>query len=48
VELLRPGAGRAGLSGVLRVENLFDQHYDQVVGFAGRPRGVFGGARVRF
>jgi vitamin B12 transporter len=48
VELLRPDAGRAGLSGVLRVENVFDQHYDQVVGFAGRPRGVFGGARFRF
>jgi outer membrane cobalamin receptor len=33
---------------VVRVENLFDQHYDQVVGFAGRTRGVFGGARFRF
>jgi vitamin B12 transporter len=48
VELLRPAAGRVGLSGVLRVENLFNQHYDQVVGFPGRPRGVFGGARFRF
>jgi vitamin B12 transporter len=48
VELIRPGAGRPGLSGVLRVENLFDERYDQVVGFAGRGRGVFGGARFRF
>jgi vitamin B12 transporter len=48
VELLRPGAGRAGLAGVVRVENLFNKHYDQVVGFAGHPRGVFGGAKFRF
>jgi vitamin B12 transporter len=48
LELLRSGAGRAGLAGVLRVENVFNQHYDQVVGFAGRPRGVFGGAKFRF
>jgi vitamin B12 transporter len=33
---------------VVRVENLFDKQYDQVVGFAGRPRGVYGGARFRF
>jgi vitamin B12 transporter len=48
VEVLRAGPGRPGISGVLRVENLFNQHYDQVVGFAGRSRGVFGGARFRF
>jgi vitamin B12 transporter len=36
------------VSGTVRVENLFNQRYDQVVGFAGRPRGVFGGARFRF
>jgi vitamin B12 transporter len=48
VNVLQPGAGRPGLSGVMRVENLFDQRYDQVVGFAGRPRGVYGGARFRF
>jgi vitamin B12 transporter len=48
VEVLRAGPGRPGISGVVRVENLFDQHYDQVVGFAGRTRGVFGGARFRF
>jgi vitamin B12 transporter len=48
LELLRPGAGRVGLAGTLRVENVFNQQYDQVVGFAGRPRGVFGGAKFSF
>ena len=47
-ELLRPGAGRPGVSAVVRVENLFDHRYDQVVGFPGRGRGVFGGARLHF
>jgi vitamin B12 transporter len=47
VEILRSGYGRPGLSGVLRVENLFGQDYDQVVGFPGRRRGVFGGAKFR-
>jgi vitamin B12 transporter len=48
VEILRPGGGRPGISGIIRVENLFDEEYEQVVGFPGRPRAVFGGARVRF
>ena len=48
VEVIRAGSGRPGLSGVLRVENLFNEAYDQVVGFAGRRRGVFGGAKFRF
>jgi vitamin B12 transporter len=48
VEILRAGPGRPGFSGTLRVENLFNQAYDQVVGFAGRRRGVFGGAKLRF
>jgi vitamin B12 transporter len=48
VDVLGAGQGRPGISGVLRVENLFNRHYDQVVGFAGRSRGVFGGARFRF
>jgi vitamin B12 transporter len=47
VEILRPGGGSPGLSGVARVENLFDERYDQVVGFAGHPRGIFGGAKLR-
>jgi outer membrane cobalamin receptor len=48
LQLLRPAAGRRGLSGVVRVENLFDQRFDEVVGFPGRRRAVFGGAKVRF
>lgn len=47
VEILRSGTGHPGLSGVLRVENLFNERYDQVVGFAGRRRGVFGGGKFR-
>jgi vitamin B12 transporter len=48
VDILQPVAGRPGLSGIVRVENLFNMQYDQVVGFAGRPRGIYGGARFRF
>jgi vitamin B12 transporter len=48
IEVLRAGPNRPSVSGVLRVENLLNQHYEQVVGFAGRKRGVFGGARFRF
>jgi vitamin B12 transporter len=48
VEVLRAGPGRPGFSGVLRVENLFNRSYEQVVGFGGRRRGVFGGAKFRF
>jgi vitamin B12 transporter len=47
LELLRPAPGRTGLSTVLRVENLFNQRYDEVVGFAGRRRGIFGGLKAR-
>jgi vitamin B12 transporter len=47
LELLRGRSGGPEVSATLRVENLFNQPYDQVVGFAGRPRGVFGGARFR-
>jgi vitamin B12 transporter len=48
LQILTAGAGRPGLSGTLRVENLFDESYDQVVGFSGRARGLFGGARLQF
>ena len=47
VELLDPGVHGRGLSAVARVENLFDEAYDQIVGFSGRPRAVFGGLRFR-
>lgn len=45
VDVLQPGYRRPGLSATLRVENLFDEDYTQVVGFPGRRRAVFGGAR---
>jgi vitamin B12 transporter len=45
VDILRGGLHGRGLSATLRVENLFNEAYDQVVGFSGRPRGVFGGLR---
>jgi vitamin B12 transporter len=47
VELMRAAPGRPGLSGVIRVENLFNDRYEPVVGFTGRRRGVFGGAKFR-
>jgi vitamin B12 transporter len=47
MELLNPSAGQLGISATLRVENLFDEAYDQAVGFAGRPRGLFGGVSFR-
>jgi vitamin B12 transporter len=47
VELLSPSVHGRGLSAVARVENLLDEAYDQVVGFSGRPRAVFGGLRFR-
>ena len=48
VELVRAGPGRPGVSGLIRVENLFNERYEPVVGFTGRRRGVFGGANFRF
>ena len=48
LEILVAAPGRPGVSGTMRVENLLDESYDQVVGFPGRPRGVFGGVRFQF
>jgi vitamin B12 transporter len=48
VEILRSSGRVPGISGTLRAENVFNEEYDQVVDFAGRPRGVFGGVGVRF
>jgi len=48
VEIFPGGNGRLGLAATGRVENLFDEDYTQAVGFPGRGRAVFGGARVRF
>jgi vitamin B12 transporter len=47
VEILRTGESGRALSGTIRVENLFNEQYEQVVGFAGRRRGVFGGLRFQ-
>ena len=47
VDILRPQVHGRGLAATVRVENLFNKAYDQVVGFSGRPRGVFGGLRFR-
>ena len=48
IDVVRGGPGRPTLSGVLRIENLFNERYEQVVGFEGRERAVFGGAKFRF
>jgi vitamin B12 transporter len=48
IEIIQATAGRPGIAGRLRVENLFNQQYEQVVGFSGRRRGVFGGVKLRF
>jgi vitamin B12 transporter len=48
VDLLRQGPGRPGVAATFRAENLFDESYDTVVGFAGRGRAFFAGARVGF
>jgi vitamin B12 transporter len=45
-DLLRRSRGRPGLAATLRAENLFDRSYQTVVGFDGRGRALFAGARV--
>jgi vitamin B12 transporter len=47
IDILSPPSTDRGLSAIVRVENLFNETYDQVVGFPGRRRGVFGGFRFR-
>lgn len=47
VEILQGGGGRLGVAATARIENLFDADYTQAVGFPGRGRAIFGGARVR-
>jgi vitamin B12 transporter len=47
LEIVHARAGEPGISGTVRVENLLDEQYEQVVGFAGRPRAIFGGVRFR-
>ena len=44
VTVLPPRRGRPGLEITLRVENVFDEQYEQSAGFPARGRGVFIGA----
>jgi outer membrane cobalamin receptor len=44
VTVLPPRRGRPGLELTVRVENVFDEQYEQSVGFPARGRGVFIGA----
>jgi len=46
---VRHGAtGSPAVDLTLRAENLFDATYDQVIGFPGRGRTLFGGAQLRY
>ena len=46
VDLLRAAGGTPGVTATLRVENLFDERYETVVGFPARGRAVLAGAKV--
>lgn len=46
VDLLHESAGRLGLTGTLRVENLFDRKYEAIVAFRGRGRAILAGLTV--
>lgn len=46
VDLLRQRPGRPGIAATFRAENLFDRSYQTVVGFDGRGRALFAGARL--
>jgi outer membrane receptor protein involved in Fe transport len=46
--LVGAGQSTGGFDLTLRAENLFDESFDQVVGFPGRGRTILGGARYRF
>jgi vitamin B12 transporter len=48
VDLLRHAGGRRALTATLRVENLLDEQYQEVFGFAAPGRRVLVGGRVRF
>ncbi len=47
-ELLREAPGKIGLTGTLRVENLFDRKYETIVAYAGRGRAILAGLSVGF
>lgn len=44
----RAGRGLPGLDLTVRAENVFDADYDQAMGYPGRGRTLFGGARLQF
>ena len=46
--VLQGEAGRPGVTGTLRLENLFEEEYETILGFPGRGRTVLAGARVMF
>jgi vitamin B12 transporter len=46
LDLLRESSGRIGLTGTLRVENLFNRAYESVVAFRGRGRAILAGLTV--
>ncbi len=46
IDLARESAGRVGVTGTLRVENLFDRRYQTVVAFPGRGRVILAGVAV--
>jgi vitamin B12 transporter len=46
LDLIRPAAGRPWVTATLRAENFTDRRYETVVGFRGRGRAVYAGARV--
>jgi vitamin B12 transporter len=46
MDILRQRPGRPGVAATFRAENLFDKSYETVVGFEGRGRALFAGARV--
>jgi vitamin B12 transporter len=46
LDLLRESPGRIGVTGTLRIENLFDRSYETVVAFPGRGRAILAGLSV--
>lgn len=44
----RGGVGAPSVDVTFRAENLFDAAFDQVIGFPGRGRTLFGGAQLRY
>jgi outer membrane receptor protein involved in Fe transport len=45
VDLLREAGGDPGITATFRVENLFNERYEMVLGFPARGRAILAGAR---